>query len=76
MVRRTLQAIPLLLLISVILFAITNKMPGGGSLAPFLQNPHITPADIARLKHNFGLDKPLPIQYLHWLGQVLRGDFG
>ncbi|HEY9084353.1 MAG TPA: ABC transporter permease [Candidatus Tyrphobacter sp.] len=75
-VRRTLQAIPLLLLISVILFGITSKMPGGGYLAPFLQNPHITPADIARLKHNFGLDKPLPIQYLHWLGQVLHGDFG
>jgi peptide/nickel transport system permease protein len=74
-VRRTLQAIPLLMLISMILFGILSKAPGG-PLAPYLQNPHITEADITRLKHNFGLDKPLPIQYLHWLGNVVKGDFG
>jgi len=74
-VRRSLQAIPLLLLISVILFLILNNAPGG-PLAPYLQNPHITPADIVRLKHNLGLDRPLPIQYLAWLGQILHGDFG
>ncbi len=74
-VRRTLQAIPLLLAISVILFGVLYNMPGG-PLAPYLQNPHITAADIARLKHNLGLDQPIPIQYLHWLGHVLVGDFG
>ena len=42
-------------------------MPGG-PLAPYLQNPHITPADIARLKHNFGMDQPVPIQYLNGSG--------
>ena len=50
-------------------------MPGG-PLAPYLQNPHITAADIARLKHNLGMDQPVPIQYLKWLGHVLVGDFG
>lgn len=75
-VRRTLQAIPLLLLISIILFGILSYMPGGGPLAPYLSNPHITQADIVRLKHNFGLDQPIPIQYLHWLGSVVHGDFG
>jgi len=74
-VRRTLQAIPLLLLISVILFWILSNAPGG-ILAPYLQNPHITAADIARLRHNLGADQPLPVQYLHWLGKVLVGDFG
>ncbi|MBV9269924.1 MAG: ABC transporter permease [Candidatus Eremiobacteraeota bacterium] len=74
-VRRTLQAIPLLIFISMILFIILNKAPGG-PLAPYLQNPHITAADIARLRHNFGLDQPLPIQYLHWLGRVVHGDLG
>ncbi|HUY40614.1 MAG TPA: ABC transporter permease [Candidatus Dormibacteraeota bacterium] len=73
--RRTLQAIPLLILISMILFGITNNAPGG-ALAPYLQNPHITPADIARLKHNLGLDQPLPVQYFHWVGHAIRGDFG
>ena len=74
-VRRTLQAIPLLILISIILFVILNNAPGG-PLAPYLQNPHITAADIERLKHNLGLDQPLPIRYMKWLLTVLHGDFG
>jgi peptide/nickel transport system permease protein len=74
-VRRTLQSIPLLLAISVILYGILYNMPGG-PLAPYLQNPHITAADIARLKHNMGLDQPVPIQYLKWLGHILTGDMG
>jgi peptide/nickel transport system permease protein len=74
-VRRTLQAIPLLLAISIILYGILYNMPGG-PLAPYLQNPHITQADIVRLKHNLGLDQPVPIQYVKWLGHVLTGDMG
>ncbi len=74
-VRRMLQAIPLLILISIILFVILNNAPGGG-LGPYLQNPHITPADVARLKHNLGLDQPMPIRYVKWLWTVLHGDFG
>ncbi|MDP9110274.1 MAG: ABC transporter permease, partial [Candidatus Eremiobacteraeota bacterium] len=66
---------PLLILISIILYVILNNAPGG-PLAPYLQNPHITPADIARLKHNLGLDQPLPIRYVKWLFTVLHGDFG
>ena len=66
---------PLLLLISIILYWILSNAPGG-PLAPYLQNPHITAADIERLKHNFGLDQPLPIRYLRWLGMVARGDLG
>lgn len=52
-----------------------HSAPGGG-LGPYLQNPHITEADIARLKHNLGLDKPLPVQYVFWLWRTLHGDFG
>ncbi len=74
-VRRTLQAIPLLILISLILFIILNNAPGG-PLAPYLQNPHITPADIVRLKHNLGLDKPIWYRYIIWLGHVVTGDLG
>ena len=73
--RRTLQSIPLLLAISIILYGILYNMPGG-PLAPYLQNPHITAADITRLKHNLGLDQPVPIQYLKWLGHILTGDMG
>lgn len=74
-IRRLLQAIPLLILISIILFIILQYMPGG-PLAPYMQNPHITAADIARLKHNFGLDRPKYIQYLAWFGKYVTGDWG
>jgi peptide/nickel transport system permease protein len=70
-----LQNIPLLLLVSVVLFSILQKAPGG-PLTPYLQNPHITEADIARLRHNLGLDQPVYVQYFKWLWQVVRGDFG
>ena len=73
--RRILQAIPLILFISMLLFAILEKAPGG-PLAPYLQNPHLTQADVTRLKHNYGLDQPVPVQYVRWLGKVMQGDFG
>jgi len=59
----------------MILYWILSNAPGG-PLAPYLQNPHITPADIERLRHNFGLDQPLPVRYVRWLGMVVRGDLG
>ncbi len=57
------------------LFSILQQAPGG-PLTPYLQNPHITEADIARLRHNLGLDQPVYVQYFKWLWQVVRGDFG
>ena len=64
-----------MLLVSVVLFSILQAAPGG-PLTPYLQNPHITAADIARLRHNLGLDQPVYVQYFKWLGRVLVGDFG
>ena len=74
-IRRLLQAVPLLIFISIILFTILHYMPGG-PLAPYMQNPHITAADIERLKHNFGLDRPVWVQYVSWLGKYVMGDWG
>ena len=59
----------------MILYWILSNAPGG-PLGPYLTNPHITQADITRLKHNFGLDQPLPVRYIRWLGLVLQGQFG
>jgi peptide/nickel transport system permease protein len=73
--RRLLQSIPLLIFISMLIFWLLQSVPGG-PLTPYLQNPHITQADIIRLKHNFGLDQPLPFRYITWLGQITHGDFG
>ncbi len=73
--RRLVIALPLLLGISLISFLILKAVPGG-PLAAYENNPSVTPADIARLEHEFGLDRPLYEQYLAWLGKFLTGDWG
>lgn len=73
--RRLVQAVPLLLGITVIAFAVLKATPGG-PLAAYEANPSVTPADLARLEHALGLDQPIPIQYASWLGHFLTGDWG
>ncbi|MBD3307214.1 ABC transporter permease subunit [candidate division KSB3 bacterium] len=48
----------------------------GGPLAAYENNPEIKAEDIERLRHELGLDRPLHIQYLRWLGNFLQGDWG
>jgi peptide/nickel transport system permease protein len=64
--RRLLQTIILLFLLSIVLFALVNLAPGG-PLAGQGQARHIRPERAEILKRQFGLDKPLPLQYLIWL---------
>jgi len=64
--RRLLQTVALLFLLSIVLFALVNLAPGG-PLAGHGQSRHVRPERAAVLKRQFGLDKPLPIQYLVWL---------
>ena len=64
--RRLLQTVGLLALLSVLLFALVNLAPGG-PLAGQGQSRHIDPDKAELLKRQFGLDKPLPTQYLVWL---------
>jgi peptide/nickel transport system permease protein len=73
--RRLAQAVPLLLLISVLVFALLHAAPGG-PLAIYLENPNVRPEDIERLKRSLGLDRPLPVQYLAWLKGFVVGDWG
>ncbi len=72
--RRLLHSIGLLLLISMLGFTIPRLAPGGP--AQFLEDPRIGPDFRARVIESFGLNDPLPIQYLKWLGNVVRLDFG
>jgi len=65
-VRRLLQAIPMLLLLSIGLFALVNLAPGG-PLASLGGSRHVNPTRAEQLRRQFGLDKPLPTQYLIWL---------
>jgi peptide/nickel transport system permease protein len=64
--RRLIQTIALLFLLSIVLFALVNLAPGG-PLAGQGQSRHINPEKVELLKRQFGLDKPLPTQYLIWL---------
>lgn len=72
--RRLIQAIPLILLLTVFMFALIHLMPGGPEQVFF--NPRLTPAAKQEMLVRFGLTDPIPIQYLKWLGQTLTGNFG
>ncbi|HYV98730.1 MAG TPA: ABC transporter permease [Gemmatimonadaceae bacterium] len=73
--RRVVQSVPLLFVISLLVFALIHAAPGG-PLALYLDNPNVRPEDIARLRHAMGLDRSLPEQYLAWLAAFVRGDWG
>jgi peptide/nickel transport system permease protein len=70
-----LQSVPLLLLISLLVFLLIHAAPGG-PLAIYLSNPNVRPQDIERLRRALGLDEPLWRQYLSWLTAFARGDWG
>jgi peptide/nickel transport system permease protein len=73
--RRILQLIPLVIGITFISFVVMKLAPGD-FLTQMQGNPMIRPAAIARLRHDFGLDKPWYIQYGLWLWNALHGNFG
>ena len=74
-IKRLLQAIPLLIGVSIIGFAMMHLAPGG-PLAVYTLNPTITAQDIERIKHVFGLDQPIYIQYLKWATGMFTGNWG
>jgi peptide/nickel transport system permease protein len=73
--RRVLQAIPLLIGVSVIGFGLMHLAPGG-PLAVYTLNPTITAQDIERIKIIFGLDQPVHVQYLKWATGMFSGNWG
>ncbi len=74
-VRRAAQSVPLLFVISLLIFALIHAAPGG-PLSTYLENPNVRPEDIERLRKAMGLDRPLGMQYLSWLWAFVRGDWG
>jgi peptide/nickel transport system permease protein len=59
---------------SLLIFLVTNALPG--DVAQVLLGTDATPEALARLRAQLGLDRPLPVQYLSWIGGILVGDFG
>jgi peptide/nickel transport system permease protein len=72
---RFMQSLVLLLIVSMIGFAVLHLAPGG-PLAQFALMPGLTQDDLARMAHEMGLDRPLPVQYWEWLTRLLAGDWG
>lgn len=72
--RRLVQAIVILFLVTFLSFLIMNMAPGN-PLQTFI-DPRIPPSELASAERALGLDQPLPFQYLRWAGEVLRGNLG
>ncbi len=73
--RHILISFFLLIILSMLAYSILVAMPGG-PLAAYSEDPDVRPEDIEALKHQLGLDQPVLIQYLKWLGKFIRGDWG
>src|SRR5947209_656346 len=72
---RVIQAIPTFFGITLLSFTILRLAPGDPVLILFGAS-NLSAQEIASLRSAYGLDQPIPIQYLRWLGHVLTGDFG
>lgn len=75
LLRRLGQSLLLLLIVSVIGFAILHLAPGG-PLSQFAAGGDMTQADLDRIAEQLGLNRPLPVQYVEWLWRMLTGDWG
>ena len=75
LVRRLLLALPSLLGISVVLFAILALAPGD-PFSDLASDPSIPPSVAAGLRAKFGMDDPIYLRYFHWLAAMLHGDWG
>jgi peptide/nickel transport system permease protein len=72
--RRLLGAIPLVLGILTLIFFLMHLAPGDPTTRYF--DPNVNPQIIEQMRQNLGLDEPIPVQYVKWMGAFLTGDFG
>ncbi len=73
--RRILQTIPILFIISILLFLLVRAAPGG-PLTAARRNPNISKEQLEAIEEKLGLNDPLPVQYGRWLGDMLKGNMG
>lgn len=74
MLRRLITVIPVMLIVSVLSFALVALVPGDA--AATLAGPSATVEQVESIRIALGLDKPVVVRYLEWLGQVVTGDLG
>lgn len=78
LINRVVQALFVVIIVSLLVFFSLRLMPGDPILMYLSSNEmtESTPEEIAAIRHEFGLDQPIFVQYVRWLGKVLTGDFG
>lgn len=76
LLRRTAQAVLVLLVMSFVIYGLIGLMPGDPIDLMMASNPGMTPEAAARLRAIYGLDQPLLLRYARWLWDALRGDLG
>lgn len=74
--RRLVQMIPVFLLVTLIAFVLMNVVPGDPVVTMLGPRAATQTKLVERIRHEYGLDQPLVVQYLRFLGGILRGDFG
>ena len=74
-IKRTLQAVPILLGASTIIFLLMHAAPGDPT-SIYLADPNIDPAVVEQMRRNLGLDQPIHVQYYRWITSFMQGDFG
>ncbi|MBN1825712.1 MAG: ABC transporter permease [Candidatus Eisenbacteria bacterium] len=74
LIRRVIGAVPLVWGVCTLVFFVVHLAPGDPTAIYW--NPDTDPQVIREMQHNLGLDRPLPEQYVRWLGRFLTGDFG
>ena len=75
-IQRLAESALVLLIMSFVVYGLIGLMPGDPIDIMISANPDLTPADGARLRALYGLDRPIGERYLNWLGAALQGDFG
>jgi peptide/nickel transport system permease protein len=75
LIRRLVLLVPTLLGVSIVVFVLVRMLPGD-AVSLQLQDAKATAADEAALRSQLGLDRPIALQYVDWLGGLLRGDLG
>lgn len=73
-VRRLVLLLPVLLIVGTVTFTLIHLTPGDP--AAVMLGPEATPDEVARLRDRMGLNDPLPVQYVRWIGDVVRFDLG
>lgn len=72
--KRILATIPVLLIVALVIFVVLRMTHGDAAV--LVAGDNATDAQIAEIRHQMGLDQPVPVQFVQWLGSMVQGDFG